>query len=578
MRKIYLFVLFFLFFVSSWSQKVIVLLEVEPTVASPNEEITVKVTYNISGEVEINWPDQFNRAYGTMRGSNIMNDYTTGQFIQQNYETFSGSFSKAGTYAIGPAYVKKGNKIYKSNSASVTVRNETNSNSSNQNDITSKQLNDDAFGIISMSKNSVYEGEPVVVEAKIYSKFSPSLLESYKSFTITGISEKQNLQKSNNNITVKEEYLKNKAYYAFGYDKKVLFLSGAGEKQIEPFELTLHYGFQTKKVTSSNSKITVKALPDNAPTSFTGGVGTFSIKRSGIAKNLKQGDVLPLVIEISGTGNLQQITKPILDLGENFTQYGDPTIKEDFVYSSLGAEGKITITYNLQVIGKGKVTLPEIQFAYFDPLKEKYIELKTGSEELTVEPNANFILAKNSLSGKSENFNGGNAGESGMSNGLFEQLISSPVTWVVAALPFILGLMWLVRKRKDQDSILNSDTNNSETIPDVITPSETENDNILNPIADDVEMLLANGDTTNFYKALKHKIILSLRNKFGQASDVSQSEILNHAKSNLPNETYLEITQIIEACEQGQFGMGLSNDQNNALLTEGNRLIESLSV
>jgi hypothetical protein len=578
MRKIYLFVLFFLFFVSSWSQKVIVFLEVEPTVASPNEEITIKVTYNISGEVEINWPDQFNRAYGTMRGSNIMNDYTTGQFIQQNYETFSGSFSKAGTYTIGPAYVKKGNKIYKSNSVSVTVRNETNSNSSNQTDITSKQLNDDAFGIISISKNTVYEGEPVVVEAKIYSKFSPSLLESYKSFTITGISEKQNLQKSNNNITVKEEYLKNKAYYAFGYDKKVLFLSGAGEKQIDPFELTLHYGFQTKKVTSSNSKITVKALPDNAPASFTGGVGTFSIKRSGIAKNLKQGDVLPLVIEISGTGNLQQITKPILDLGENFTQYGDPTIKEDFVYSSLGAEGKITITYNLQVIGKGKVTLPEIQFAYFDPLKEKYIELKTGSEELTVEPNANFQLAKNSLSGKSENFNGGETGESSLSNGLFAYLISFPVTWVFAALSFILGLIWFVRKRKDQDSILNRDTNNSETIPDVITPSETENDNILNPMADDVEMLLANGDATNFYKALKHKIILSLRNKFGQSSDVSQSEILNHAKSNVPNETYLEITQIIEACEQGQFGMGLSNDQNNALLTDANRLIESLSV
>ncbi len=578
MRKLYLIVLFFLFFVSSWSQKVIVLLEVEPTVASPNEEITVKVTYNISGEVEINWPEQFNRDYGTMRGSNIMNDYTTGQFIQQNYETFSGSFSKAGTYTIGPAYVKKGNKIYKSNSVSVTVRNETNSYSSNQNDITSKQLNDDAFGIISMSKNTVYEGEPVVVEAKIYSKFSPSLLESYKSFTITGISEKEDLQKSNNNITIKEEYLKNKAYYAFGYDKKVLFLSGAGEKQIAPFELTLHYGFQTKKVTSTNSKITVKALPDNAPASFTGGVGAFSIKRSGIAKNLKQGDVLPLVIEISGTGNLQQITKPILDLGENFSQYGDPTIKEDFVYSSLGAEGKITITYNLQVIGKGKVRLPEIQFAYFDPLKEKYIELKTGSEELTVEPNANFTLAKNSLSGKSENFNGGNVGESGMSNGLFEQLISSPVTWVVAALPFILGLMWFVRKRKDQDSILNSDTNNSETIPDVITPSETENDNILNPIADDPEILLANGDITNFYKVLKQKIILSLRNKFAQTSDVSQSEILNYAKSNLPNETYLELTQIIEACEQGQFGMGLSNDQNITLLTSGNRLIESLSV
>jgi hypothetical protein len=577
MRKIYLFFLFFLCFAVNWSQKVIVLLEVDPSVVAPDEQISVKVTYNISGELEIDWPDQFNQAYGSMRGSNIMNDYTTGQFIQQNYETYTGSFSKAGTYTIGPAYVKKGNKIYKSNSVSVTVRNESNSTSSNQNDITSKQLNDDAFGIISMSKNTVYEGEPVVVEAKIYSKFSPSLLESYKSFTITGISEKQDLQNSTNNITVREEYLKSKAYYSFGYDKKVLFLSGVGEKQIDPFELTLHYGFQTKKVTSSNSKITVKGLPDNAPASFTGGVGTFSIKRSGIAKNLKQGDVLPLVIEISGTGNLQQITKPILDLGENFTQYGDPTIKEDFVYSTLGAEGKITITYNLQVIGKGEITLPEIQFAYFDPLKEKYIELKTGSDELTVEPNPNFQLAKNSLSGKSENFKGQDDAESGLTNGLFGNLISSPVTWVVAALPFVLGFIWFFKIRKKHENISNQEPNNSEisTVGNNIDHIEETEIN-LEPIHDDPEFLLAKGDTSNFYKTLKHKIILTLRNKFGHSEDLSQSEILNHAKSNLPKETYVEITQIIEACEQGQFGMGLSNEENNALLSNTNRLIENL--
>lgn len=578
MRKIYLFLLFFLCFAANWSQKVLVLLEVEPSIVAAGEEFTIKVTYNISGQVEINWPDDFTRAYGTMRGSNIINDYTTGQFTQQNYESYSGSIAKAGTYAIGPAYVKKGNKIYKSNSVSVTVRNETNSSAANQGDIASKQLNEDAFGIISMSKNTVYEGEPLVVEAKIYSKFSPSLLESYKSFAVSGISEKQDLQKSSNNITVKEEYLKNKAFYAFGYDKKVVFLSGVGEKQIDPFELTLHYGFQTKKVLSSAAKITVKPLPDDAPLSFTGGVGSFSIKRFGISKKLKQGDVLPLVIEISGTGNLQQITKPNLELGKNFALYGDPTIKEDFVFSALGAEGKITITYNLQVVGEGKIILPEIQFAYFDPLKEKYIELKTNSEELTVEPNANFQLAQKSVKGKSENFKGEDAMGSGLSNGLFENLSSSPITWVAAALPFILGLMWFVRTRKKQDSTLYSDANTSETLTVSTIHAETENNIVLEPVLEDAEALLACGDATGFYKALKNEIIFTLRNKLDLPSETIQSEVLDKAKSNLSKETFVEITLIIEACEQGQFALGLSNEENNLLLSDTNQLIENLAV
>lgn len=578
MRKIYLFLLFFLCFAANWSQKVLVLLEVEPSIVAAGEEFTIKVTYNISGQVEINWPDDFTRAYGTMRGSNIINDYTTGQFTQQNYESYSGSIAKAGTYAIGPAYVKKGNKIYKSNSVSVTVRNETNSSAANQGDIASKQLNEDAFGIISMSKNTVYEGEPLVVEAKIYSKFSPSLLESYKSFAVSGISEKQDLQKSSNNITVKEEYLKNKAFYAFGYDKKVVFLSGVGEKQIDPFELTLHYGFQTKKVLSSAAKITVKPLPDDAPLSFTGGVGSFSIKRFGISKKLKQGDVLPLVIEISGTGNLQQITKPNLELGKNFALYGDPTIKEDFVFSALGAEGKITITYNLQVVGEGKIILPEIQFAYFDPLKEKYIELKTNSEELTVEPNANFQLAQKSVKGKSENFKGEDAMGSGLSNGLFENLSSSPIAWVAAALPFILGLMWFVRTRKKQDSTLYSDANTSETLTVSTIHAETENNIVLEPVLEDAEALLACGDATGFYKALKNEIIFTLRNKLDLPSETIQSEVLDKAKSNLSKETFVEITLIIEACEQGQFALGLSNEENNLLLSDTNQLIENLAV
>ncbi len=578
MRKIYLFLLFFLCFAANWSQKVLVLLEVEPSIVAAGEEFTIKVTYNISGQVEINWPDDFTRAYGTMRGSNIINDYTTGQFTQQNYESYSGSIAKAGTYAVGPAYVKKGNKIYKSNSVSVTVRNETNSSAANQGDIASKQLNEDAFGIISMSKNTVYEGEPLVVEAKIYSKFSPSLLESYKSFAVSGISEKQDLQKSSNNITVKEEYLKNKAFYAFGYDKKVVFLSGVGEKQIDPFELTLHYGFQTKKVLSSAAKITVKPLPDDAPLSFTGGVGSFSIKRFGISKKLKQGDVLPLVIEISGTGNLQQITKPNLELGKNFALYGDPTIKEDFVFSALGAEGKITITYNLQVVGEGKIILPEIQFAYFDPLKEKYIELKTNSEELTVEPNANFQLAQKSVKGKSENFKGEDAMGSGLSNGLFENLSSSPITWVAAALPFILGLMWFVRTRKKQDSTLYSDANTSETLTVSTIHAETENNIVLEPVLEDAEALLACGDATGFYKALKNEIIFTLRNKLDLPSETIQSEVLDKAKSNLSKETFVEITLIIEACEQGQFALGLSNEENNLLLSDTNQLIENLAV
>lgn len=579
MYKNYLFFLVSLFFVTGWSQKAIVLLEVEPSIVNTNEEVTVKVTYNISGDVDVDWPEDFDRNYSTMRGSKIMNDYASGQFIQQNYVSYNGTFTKAGTFTIGPAYVKKGNKIYKSNSVSVTVRNESKSGSNNQSDISAKQLNEVAFGLISISKNTVFEGEPVVFEAKIYSKYSPSLLESYKGYSVSGICEKQDLQKATNNITVKEEYLKNKPYYAFGYDKKVVFLSGAGEKEIDPFELTLHYGFQTRKVESVGSKITVKPLPDGVPASFSGGVGSFSIKRQGVSKKLKQGDVFSLIVEISGTGNLQQLSKPNLDLGKNFTLYGDPTLKEDFTYSSMGAEGKITITYNLQVIGKGAITLPEILFSYFDPVKEKYVELKTGAEELTVEANENFQLAQKSTSGKSENFRGEPSNGASNSDGFLGSISSSPVLWGITALPLLLAFMWYfgVRRKRSEpaaEMVLNASEIHGQDMlikePEEVFPQVKEEV--------DLASLLKSGEVSHFYKAVKRILIRELRTKFEISEEILDSQILDEIKVNISDDTYSDINRIVNACEQGQFGLGLTEEENHSILAETNALLSRIAI
>ena len=52
-----------------------------------------------------------------------------------------------------------------------------------------------------------------------------------------------------------------------------------------------------------------------------------------------------------------------------------------------------------------------------------------------------------------ENFKGQDDAESGLTNGLFGNLISSPVTWVVAALPFVLGFIWFFKIRKKHERL-----------------------------------------------------------------------------------------------------------------------------
>ena len=45
--------------------------------------------------------------------------------------------------------------------------------------ISAKMLSDPAFGVVQTSKSVIYEGEPVVIGAKIYSKFQPTNIYNY---------------------------------------------------------------------------------------------------------------------------------------------------------------------------------------------------------------------------------------------------------------------------------------------------------------------------------------------------------------------------------------------------------------
>jgi hypothetical protein len=87
----------------------------------------------------------------------------------------------------------------------------------------------------------------------------------------------------------------------------------------------------------------------------------------------KQGDVAIISFIFSGTGNIHSIEIPDLKLPASIQLYGDPEIKEDFEFNDNGADGKLTIDYNLQMLDAGKLLIPTFEFSYFDLETEKYI-------------------------------------------------------------------------------------------------------------------------------------------------------------------------------------------------------------
>jgi len=500
--------LFFILFIllvpyNNWSQRVVLMLEVEPAVTEPGEDIVVKVTSNIQGKIEIKFPESFKSGYNVMNGQKSYKDYTTNQFINTYYLSQNGSFSKAGNYTIGPALITIGNKVYKSNTVTVTVRELPNPPKTNNEAISKNQIGQSAFGVIIKSKSSVFEGEPLIMESKVYCMFSPSFLENYQPSIVEGINEKQQLP-SSSRINMREEKVGQFLYNSFEYDKKIVFLSGSGKKKISPFELSLRNGFEIENILSEPSTVEVKPLPKGAPNSFTGGVGEFSIKREAIKTNLKQGDVFKLVLEINGTGNLQQLAKPNLNLPKDFALYGDPIIKENITYTTQGAEGNITYTFNIQVLNHGQIKLPATSFSYFDPLKAKYIELSTGEDLLTVTQNPNFNVSTNNLNGKYQTYKAGDDPSKTLDSSTnAEGFYTSPLLWTTIGIPILLALSILLFKKLKTSSP-------QRFIPEEIPAETIRFDNHLT-IA---ETCYQTQNLQGFYSALEKETAQILRSHF----------------------------------------------------------------
>ncbi len=371
-----------------FAQKPEVELTIEPTNAEVGEVFTITVRSNVEGQIEIdNLPSSFVHGYDVLNGVESEMDYNTGEIITYYYFSQTGAIGKKGKYTIGPAYIKKGNKTYPSNTVDIEIGGNTPMVST---DVSSDQLNNPAFGIIETNKKTIYEGEPIVVAAKIFSRFEPTHLEGYQTYEIPGTIDKAKIA-GGKRIIVEREKFKNEVFYAFEYDKSVIFPTGTGDLKILPFTMKLNQNFKGYQFKSNAAIVHIKPLPDGAPNDFIGGVGEFSIDRKIDSIQLQQGDVFKMIVTVKGKGNIQNTVEPTLHLPKGFIVYGDPEIEENYSFNSTGAEGEISYAYNIQVNNAGEVVLPSTSISYFDPKQEKYVTLQSSPDTLTIKKDPTYI-------------------------------------------------------------------------------------------------------------------------------------------------------------------------------------------
>lgn len=133
---------------------------------------------------------------------------------------------------------------------------------------------------------------------------------------------------------------------------------------------------------SKEVAVEIKPLPANAPASFSGAVGNFGLTTDVKPKRAQVGDPLTVTAVISGRGNFDRVNAPTIADDRGWHTY-PPSAKfqpDDDVGLSGTKNFEMVLTPN-----ENKTAVPSLLFSYFDPLKERYITLKSEKLPITIE-------------------------------------------------------------------------------------------------------------------------------------------------------------------------------------------------
>jgi BatD DUF11 like domain len=139
------------------------------------------------------------------------------------------------------------------------------------------------------------------------------------------------------------------------------------------------------QIRSDPVALEVKPLPPNAPPSFSGAIGSFTMATDAKPKSVQVGDPITVTTTISGRGNFDRVNAPLLEDERGWHKYPPSSkFKQD---DEVGISG--TKTFEMVVSpNENKQTLPVLAFSYFDPPKEQYVTLHSEPMAITVQGGA----------------------------------------------------------------------------------------------------------------------------------------------------------------------------------------------
>jgi BatD DUF11 like domain len=261
---------------------------------------------------------------------------------------------------------------------------------------------DDLFITAEASSTSVLEGEPFVVEYRIWTRVDVT------NFGMTSVPEPEGFWVEDVTPAGQpeiEQLIRNGTQYATAVVRRVVLVAtGSGPRTVEPIgveaQIRVRNGrdpfrdifgrnslFGTSSVPmtilSNPLDIEVRALPEGRPDPFSGVVGSLSVASDIDRDSIGANDAVTLTVRVTGEGNIRTVPPPVLDLPSDFEVF-PPEVSEAVTATSDGLRGSKTFEYVLIPRAPGGREIPAVDFAYYDTRAGGYRTATAEALPLTV--------------------------------------------------------------------------------------------------------------------------------------------------------------------------------------------------
>ena len=368
------------------------------------------VTFSIEGENRpsaFDWDpgSDFQLVWGPQKGTSTSISIVNGKKTQTSQTTYTYVLMprSTGTFQLPAATATVKGETITSRRASVQVvsngagnqqQAQGGNNTQSQEGQTARNNASDLFMRLSVSKTKAIVGETINATLKLYHRVNIAGFEDARFPSFNGFWSQE--QQAPTSIEFHREAVGDNIYDAAVLRSWTLIPQQAGEITIDPAELVCLVNVRTKRssggsifddffqddyqtirrrISTPAIKVQVSRIPDGAPASFGGGVGSFRMNASLSRDSLQTHDAGTLKITISGKGNLSLLEAPKVQFPPDFEVY-------DVKSSESG--GVRTFEYPFIPRSHGEFIIGPIEYSYYDTSTGKFVTLSSGPMPLKV--------------------------------------------------------------------------------------------------------------------------------------------------------------------------------------------------